>query len=140
MKTEINKNALRGLHWSVGLVVLAESVLFAFGAAQKRGFTHPGLPDWFQVVRGGGGNRGGAPVSGFAGRGHRGLPVVGDLRRGRAGSCAARMVGRGKLDRLRHGSARDPLGKNTEAPGFLMEQSNSREPWNPAGDSSLISS
>lgn len=50
MKTEISKNALRGLHWSVGLVVLAESVLFAFGAAQKRGFTHTGSPDWFQVV------------------------------------------------------------------------------------------
>src|SRR5437660_10070580 len=111
MKTEINKNALRGLHWSVGLVVLAESVLFAFGAAQKRGFTHPGLPDWFQVVRGGGGNRGGDPVSGFGGRGHRGLPVVGDLRRGRAGSCDARMVGRGKLDTILHGTDINLFGK-----------------------------
>src|SRR5207302_9008806 len=97
MKTEINRNALRGLHWSVGLVVLAESVLFAFGAGQKRGFTHLGLLDWFEVVRGGGGNRGGARVSGFAGRGHRGLPVGGELRRGRGGSCAFRLVGRGKL-------------------------------------------
>ena len=38
--------AIRILHWTVGLVVLAESCLLAFEAKRIHGFARTGLPHW----------------------------------------------------------------------------------------------
>jgi uncharacterized membrane protein YhdT len=50
MTTQVSKNALRALYWSLGLVVLLQSCLLAFAPAGKRAFGHIGLPDWIRMV------------------------------------------------------------------------------------------
>jgi hypothetical protein len=53
MNEHLSKYALPGLRWAVGLVVLAESCAFAFGAAAARAFAHTGLPPWIRPALGG---------------------------------------------------------------------------------------
>lgn len=50
MTTQVNKNALRALNWSLGLWVLLQSCLLAFAPRGKPAFGHSGLPDWTRVM------------------------------------------------------------------------------------------
>ena len=47
------QNAIAGLRWVLGLVVLGESAHFALSASSARQVSHFGLPQWFPVLLGG---------------------------------------------------------------------------------------
>jgi hypothetical protein len=49
---DIHKCALKGLHWSVGVVIIIESARFAFGAGSAKLIAHMGLPPWVRPVIG----------------------------------------------------------------------------------------
>jgi DoxX-like family len=50
---QLQKLAIPGLRWSLGLVVLWQSVQFAFGASAMRSFAKTGLPQWIRPALGG---------------------------------------------------------------------------------------
>jgi hypothetical protein len=53
MKTRIERLAIPGLRWALGLVVLLESVRFALSAAAGHQFGKTGLPPWIPPALGG---------------------------------------------------------------------------------------
>jgi len=53
MKTSISKFRIALLRWTVGIVVLLESVEFVFSASTGHFLAKTGLPSWVQPVLGG---------------------------------------------------------------------------------------
>jgi len=49
---DIHKCALKGLQWSVGIVLIIESARFAFGTGAAKIITHLGLPPWVRPALG----------------------------------------------------------------------------------------
>lgn len=49
---DIHKLGLKGLNWSVGVVLIIESARFAFGAGAAKIITHLGLPPWVRPAIG----------------------------------------------------------------------------------------
>jgi uncharacterized membrane protein YphA (DoxX/SURF4 family) len=49
---DINRLAMKGLHWSVGIVLIVESSRFAFGTGATKIIAHMGLPHWVKPVMG----------------------------------------------------------------------------------------
>ena len=48
MNTQLRRLAIPLLHWSVGLVVLAESLRLAIGPEAGRHFARTGMPAWLR--------------------------------------------------------------------------------------------
>lgn len=53
MKKERTDLAMAGLQWSLGIVVVVQSVRFAFSPGAAHFFAKTGLPDWVRVLLGG---------------------------------------------------------------------------------------
>jgi DoxX-like family len=53
MNEQLKRLAIPALRWSVGLVVLWQSLEFVFGASAARAFAHTGLPASVRPVLGG---------------------------------------------------------------------------------------
>ena len=50
MSQELRKAAVAGLRWTVGLVVLLESMRLAFATSQIHAFARTGLPAWLRSL------------------------------------------------------------------------------------------
>ena len=53
MNRQLQKLAIPGLRWTLGLVVLWQSAQFAFGGSAMRSFAKTGLPQWIRPALGG---------------------------------------------------------------------------------------
>ena len=53
MNERAQRLAIPGLRWSVGLVVLLQSLEFVFSEPAAKAFAHTGLPAWIRPVLGG---------------------------------------------------------------------------------------
>jgi hypothetical protein len=49
---DLHRCAMKGLNWSVGIVLIVESARFAFGAGAAKIITHLGLPPWVRPAIG----------------------------------------------------------------------------------------
>ena len=49
---DLHRYAMKGLNWSVGIVLIIESARFAFGAGAAKIITHLGLPPWVRPAIG----------------------------------------------------------------------------------------
>jgi hypothetical protein len=48
----LHRFGMKGLQWSVGIVLIIESARFAFGAGAAKIITHLGLPSWVRPALG----------------------------------------------------------------------------------------
>jgi uncharacterized membrane protein YphA (DoxX/SURF4 family) len=53
MNGSAKRLAIAGLRWTVGLVVLWQSLEFVFSESSAKAFAHTGLPAWIRPVLGG---------------------------------------------------------------------------------------
>jgi len=49
---DLHRTGLKGLNWSVGIVLIIESARFAFGAGAAKIIAHLGLPAWVRPAIG----------------------------------------------------------------------------------------
>jgi uncharacterized membrane protein YphA (DoxX/SURF4 family) len=52
MAGSLHRFSMKGLHWSVGVVLIIESARFAFGAGAAKMIAHMGLPAWVRPAIG----------------------------------------------------------------------------------------
>jgi hypothetical protein len=52
MANSLHRFGMKGLHWSVGVVLIIESAKFAFGAGAAKMIAHMGLPAWVRPTIG----------------------------------------------------------------------------------------
>ena len=52
MANSLHRLGMKGLHWSVGIVLIIQSAKFAFGAGAAKMVAHMGLPPWVRPAIG----------------------------------------------------------------------------------------